>query len=111
LAVESKAAQRFVQWVLRAGLVVACGAFVVGLVLAIATGEHAAEPVRLAKVFAADTLADRCLAIGLVVLAFTPVVRVMSLVVIWAIERDRRFVIVGLVVIAVLAAAMFGGHG
>jgi uncharacterized membrane protein len=44
-------------------------------------------------------------------LALTPVVRVLSLVVIYAIERDRKFTIVALVVVAVLAAAILSGHG
>ena len=108
---ESHAVYRVVQWVLRAGLIVACAALATGLVLALATGEYTAHSVRLAAVLAADTLADRCLACGLVVLAFTPVVRVAALVVIWAIERDRKFVVVGLVVVAVLATAILSGHG
>ena len=108
---RSHAAHRFVQWVLRAGLGVACAALVFGLVLAIVTGERVAQPVRLADLLAASTVADRCLATGLAVLAFTPVVRVLSLVVIWAVERDRRFVVVGLVVVAVLTVAIVSGRG
>jgi uncharacterized membrane protein len=111
LATESRTAHRVVQWVLRGGLAVACAALVIGLVLALATGDHLAHAVRLHDVLRAEPLSDRLLACGLVVLAFTPVVRVAALVVIWALERDRRFVLVGLAVVIVLAAAILSGRG
>ncbi|MGE5184325.1 MAG: DUF1634 domain-containing protein [Acidobacteriota bacterium] len=111
MALDSHAAHRLVQWVLRGGLALATLLLAVGLVLALASGDHTAVPVRLHDVLSEGATADRLIAIGLVLLAFTPVVRVLSLVVIWAIERDRKFVLVGLAVVAVLAAAIATGHG
>jgi hypothetical protein len=41
----------------------------------------------------------------------TPVIRVLSLVAIWTYERDRKFVIVALVVLGVLGVAIASGRG
>ncbi len=99
------------QWVLRGGLAIACVLLAVGLVIALATGERAAMPVHLHEVLSEGTTADRVIACGLLLLAMTPVVRVLSLVAIWILERDRKFVLVGLVVIAVLGTAIATGRG
>jgi uncharacterized membrane protein len=111
LADESHVAHRFVQWVLRAGLAIACVLIAIGLVIALASGEHAAAVVRFHHVLSDGTLADRVMACGLVLLAMTPAIRVLSLVAIWIVERDRRFAIVGFVVMIVLGAAILTGHG
>jgi uncharacterized protein len=111
LAVESHAAHKFVQWVLRGGLAIACALIGVGLVIALANGEHMAARVHLHALLSEGTTADRVIACGLLLLAMTPVVRVLSLVVIYALERDRRFVLVSLIVVVVLGAAIASGHG
>jgi uncharacterized membrane protein len=111
LAVDSHTAHRFVQWVLRGGLILACVLVAVGVGLAFATGEHAAAAIRLQDVVSSGTVADRIIALGLLLLALTPVVRVISLVVIYALERDRKFATVALIVVTVLAAAIASGHG
>ena len=108
---DSHAAHKFVQWVLRLGLAISCVLLAVGLAIALATGEHVAVPVRLHHLLSEGTTADRVISLGLLLLAMTPVVRVLSLVVIYTIERDRRFAVVALVVVAVLAAAILSGHG
>ena len=109
--IDSHAAHRFVQWVLRGGLAIACVLLAIGLAIALATGQHVAAPIHLHHMFSEGTVADHVIAVGLLLLAMTPVVRVLSLVVIYALERDRRFAIVALVVVAVLAAAILSGHG
>ena len=109
--VDSHAAHRFVQWVLRLGLAISCVMLAIGLGIALATGQHVAAPLRLHHILSDGTVADRVIALGLLLLAMTPVVRVLSLVVIYAIERDRKFALVALVVVAVLGAAIFSGHG
>jgi len=111
LDVDSHAAHRFVQWVLRGGLAISCALLVVGVAIALATGEYVAVPVRLHHLMSEGTVADRVIGLGLLLLAMTPVVRVLSLVVIYAVERDRKFTVVALVVVAVLAAAILSGHG
>ena len=99
------------QWILRGGLAIACALLAVGLAIAIATGERVAVAVRLHHLFAEGTVADRVIALGLLLLAMTPVVRVLSLVGIYAIERDRKFATVAFVVVVVLGAAIMSGHG
>jgi uncharacterized membrane protein len=111
LDVDSHGAHRFVQWVLRLGLALSCVLLAAGLAIALATGQHVAAPLRLHHILSDGTVADRVIALGLLLLAMTPVVRVLSLVVIYALERDRKFVIVALAVVAVLTAAILSGHG
>jgi uncharacterized membrane protein len=111
LDVDSHAAHRFVQWVLRGGLAISCVMLAIGVSIALATGEHVAAPIRLHHLLSEGTVADRVIGVGLLLLAMTPVVRVLSLVVIYAIERDRKFSLVALVVVVVLAAAILSGHG
>ena len=99
------------QWVLRGGLAIACVGIGIGLAIALATGERAAGTVRLHEVLSEGTTADRVIACGLLLLAMTPVVRVLSLVAIWLLERDKKFAVVALVVVVVLGLAIASGHG
>lgn len=100
-----------VQGVLRLGLGVSVTLMLAGLVLAVAAGEHDPVPVRLSGLASDGSVPDRLMAVGVLVLALTPVFRVVSLIVIWARERDMRFVAVGATVVVVLAAALFLGGG
>jgi len=50
-------------------------------------------------------------ALGIVVLALTPAFRVLALVGLWWRERDYRFVVVALAVVATLAASVLLGKG
>jgi uncharacterized membrane protein len=111
LAAESHAAHRFVQWVLRLGLALACVLIGIGFVIALVMGERMAAPVHLHELLSEGTTADRVIACGLLLLAMTPVIRVLSLVAIWTYERDRKFVIVALVVLVVLGVAIASGRG
>ncbi len=97
--------------VLRLGLGVSVTLMLAGLVLAIAAGEHDPVPVRLSGLASDGSVPDRLMAGGVLVLALTPVVRVVSLVVIWAKERDARFVAIGLTVVAVLVTSLLLGGG
>ena len=99
------------QWVLRVGLAIAALLMASGLVLALATGEHASAAVRLHALFSDGTFADQLIAGGLLILASTPVIRVVALVAIWVHERDRRFALAGLIVCAILATAILSGRG
>jgi uncharacterized membrane protein len=51
------------------------------------------------------------IASGLLLLIVTPVVTVITSVVAFAIERDRRFVVIALVVLAILISSMLIGKG
>ncbi len=48
---------------------------------------------------------------GVLVLAATPVVRVLALAYLWAREKDFRFMSVALAVAAILAFSMLSGKG
>ncbi|HZU85458.1 MAG TPA: DUF1634 domain-containing protein [Polyangiaceae bacterium] len=48
---------------------------------------------------------------GIVILAATPVLRVVSLLVIWSRARDWRFAIVALAVVAIVSSAAILGRG
>ena len=101
----------YVQRVLRVGLALSALLLLVGMILAIAAGQTTAGAVHTRSLLSEGTWADRIIALGLVILASTPVIRVLSLVFIWAHERDRKFVVYGSIVLAILLAAIFSGHG
>lgn len=96
---------------LRLGLGVSVTLMLAGLAFAIVSGEHDPVPVRLSGLATDGSVPDRLMAGGVLVLALTPVVRVVSLIVIWAKERDVRFVAVGVTVVAVLVTSLLLGGG
>jgi uncharacterized membrane protein len=110
-ATASHRGHLYIQWVLRGGLALAVALMMVGVVAALATGERAAGVVDLHALLAQGSVADRLIAVGLALLALTPVVRVLALVLIWLRERDRRFVVFGLIVLAILAFSIASGRG
>ncbi len=103
--------RRVVSVLLRTGLALASALIAAGLAVKLLRGDHQAVVVRLFDIGGTRALGDRLLASGVAVLALTPATRVLALVVLWAREGDRRFVVVALVVIAVLIAAAAIGHG
>jgi uncharacterized membrane protein len=108
-AAESRS-RRVVQLLLRSGLACAFMLMVAGIVVQIVDGRREAPAVRLFHIGAARR-GDALMALGVLVLAATPALRVVALLVLWARQRDRRFVAVALVVFAVLGAAIAIGHG
>ncbi len=111
IVAEEAVDRRVVAMVLRTGLAVACALMAAGLTVTLARGDRHAHVVRLFEIGGDQAVGDLLLAAGVVVLALTPAVRVLALVVLWAREGDRRFVAVALVVVAVLVAAAAFGHG
>ncbi len=77
-----------------------------GLVVDAAPGELDAASVCLGGILRDREAGDRMMAAGILVLSLTPLVRVATLIAVWAREGDRRFVAVGLAVMAVLAASL-----
>jgi uncharacterized membrane protein len=102
--------RRLVQLVLRAGLALAFVLMATGFVLRLAEGRESAPAVRLFQI-GRPSRADAIMAVGVLVLALTPAVRVLSLIVLWAHERDWRYVRVAIAVLVVLVAAALVGHG
>ncbi|MCZ7630872.1 MAG: DUF1634 domain-containing protein [Microthrixaceae bacterium] len=103
--------QRAVQLLLRIGLAVAVVLMLAGLVMKVASGSRESDGIRLFSIAAAASAADLTMALGVLVLAVTPVFRVLALVVLWTRERDWRFVAVAVAVVVVLALAVLLGHG
>jgi hypothetical protein len=105
-------ARRRIQTVLRAGLVVAVISMASGTVVHLAAGDvdvHSAAPSDLVRgrLDAGTWLA----LLGIVVLAATPVLRVLALVVTWTAGGDRRYAAVAAVVAVILAVAALTGKG
>lgn len=102
---------RVVRTVLRAGLGVSSALLVAGLVVIAITGQGRAPAVPLLHIFAEHDSGVLLAALGVLVLALTPMVRVVALVVLWSRERDWKFVAVAVAVVLVLAAAVMLGGG
>jgi uncharacterized membrane protein len=103
---------RTVQRVLQSGLALAVALLLLGLGLKLAAGDHRAPAVQLLEIFDAHLpLGDRVMALGALVLAATPVVRVLLLILLWVRERDWRFVAVAVAVLATLGLAVALGGG
>ena len=102
----------WVQRLLRGGLALSVVLMAVGLAVQLASGSRYAAPVRMFDVADANvTTGARLMALGILVLAFTPVLRVLALVLLWAKERDWRFVGVAVVVAVTLGLAIALGGG
>ena len=100
-----------VKVVLRTGLGLALAALLAGLVVQLAAGNHQAVNVRMFDLFAPRPVGERIMAIGVLLLTLTPACGVLSVLLSWIRERDRVYVGVGLVVVAVLSAAVLVGFG
>ena len=95
--------------VLRFGLAGALVLLLTGLVAQLVTGRHLAVDVRMFDLFGAPSIGEALMGLGVLILALTPVARILSLLVSWWGERDRTFAGVAVVVLVVLLAAMLVG--
>lgn len=100
-----------VQRLLQGGLVLSAAAMLTGLIFGLATAARAAPAVPLFDLLATRSAADTLMAVGVLALAVTPVLRVLSLLVLWARARDWRFAAVALLVVLLLSSAVLLGHG
>lgn len=103
--------QRAVQLLLRVGLAASVMMMLTGLVMKVVSGSRHSDGIRLFSMADAASVADATMAIGVLVLAVTPVFRVVALIVLWTRERDWRFVAVAVTVVVVLGLAVLLGHG
>lgn len=108
---ENHRVQRIVQRLLRIGLALSVLLMLVGLVMKIASGSRHSSGVKLFSLTAAGSTPDLVMAVGVLVLATTPAFRVIALVVLWARERDWRFVTVASTVVVTLSFAVLLGRG
>lgn len=103
---------RLVQLLLQSGLAISALLMLAGLVVQLASGAHGAVSVKMFEIATAKVgTGTRLMALGILVLAFTPVFRVLMLVGLWTRERDWRFVGVAMTVVVVLAIAIAAGGG
>ena len=100
-----------VKMVLRTGLLLALATLGTGLAIQLASGQHRAVGVHMFDLLAPRSLGERVMAVGVLVLTLTPAGGVLSVVLSWVRERDRPYVGVGVLVVAVLAAAVVVGLG
>lgn len=100
-----------VKIVLRTGLVLALLVLFSGLVVQLASGHDVAVQVRMFDLFAPRSTGERIMAVGVLLLALTPAMGVLSLLVRWIGERDRVYVGVGVIVVVELSAAVLIGLG
>jgi uncharacterized membrane protein len=101
---------RPIQGVLRGGLALSVLAMAAGLVVRAASGRTDAPALSLFHLFDGDLGLSLC-GLGVLVLALTPALRVLVLLALWVREKDFRFVLVALVVLATLGAAVALGKG
>jgi uncharacterized membrane protein len=111
LRADLNADARFIARLLRAGLVVALVAMLVGVVLATRSGVIHVERVKPFDASMFDDAGAAVAMLGILALAATPALRVVALIVIWIRERDRRFAITACVVALVLVLAALLGRG
>lgn len=106
----ARLSQRWVQKALQLGLVLAVLLMLSGLTLHMISGQ---VQVRAIPLFEMNrfSLADQLLAFGVLILALTPVVRVLTLALLWSKQKDWKFAAVAAVVLAVLTVSiLLGGH-
>ena len=104
--------RKSVQLLLRAGLALSGTLMTAGFALQFAHDALRSQGFAPRDLFAASLpLGERLMGAGILVLAATPAVRVIALLLLWTRERDFRFVAVALAVIATLSAAIALGGG
>ncbi len=108
-AAESDELHKYVGYTLRGGIVLSACLLTAGLVVRLASGIDDAPAAR-PWTFEGD-LGFVLSTLGVTVLALTPALRVLALVVLWARERDWRFVAVALAVVATLSVGVVLGRG
>ena len=107
----AETAARRVQAIYRVGLALGAGLILAGWIWALVREQTAVVSPRLGALLTTGSIADRAVGLGVLFLAVTPVAVVIDLVGSWWREGDRRFALVGAMVIAVLVLAVSFGHG
>lgn len=102
---------RIIQILLRYGLLAAAALMLAGVIVKVSSGDDFDPAVSFSGMFSSGIdLADRLMAIGVLVLALTPAARVAALLVLWTLQRDRRFAITAGVVLCVLVLSVVIGY-
>jgi uncharacterized membrane protein len=91
--------------VMRGGLAIAAVLLIIGSLLELLTGAPA-DAVRATQLLSDPRIGDRVLMLGVLVLALTPILQVLVLLVGWIRVHDYRYAAVAAGVIALLAAGI-----
>ena len=104
--------RRRVQLPLRIGLALSFVLMLAGIIIKFSGGQHEATAVKMFSIFGTGlSLGDQVMALGILVLAATPALRVLTLLILWIEEKGRRFAGVAAVVLVVLGIAIALGGG
>jgi uncharacterized membrane protein len=104
--------RKVVQFLLRFGLGLSVLMMLTGLVISLSSGETTATPVEMKSLFGAGlTFGNRLMGTGVLLLALTPVLRVLMLIYLWYREKDWKFAIIALIVFATLMVSISLGGG
>lgn len=100
-----------VQPILRWGMVLSLGLMFTGLVLGMITGVDSVEVLPLERIPGAllDLDPQALLSLGIVLLIATPLARVFGALCVFVQERDGKFILITLAVLAAVAAAVLIG--
>jgi hypothetical protein len=102
--------RRVVRGVLLAGLILGMLLVAAGLLLALAEGETVARAFTPGRGMADHGIAPALIGGGILVLAATPIVRVLALIGVFARRRDLRFAVVAGTVALLLAVGVILGR-
>ena len=83
--------RRFIQALLRASLTLSAALMTVGLVIWSSSNQATARAVTLDRLFSTLDTGNRLMLAGIALLAITPALRVLALLVLWVRERAWRF--------------------
>jgi uncharacterized membrane protein len=105
-------------WILRGGVTLSTAIILTGLLLLFHPGGLSGHvpgsfPSTLEQVWSGilNLQPQAVIALGLLLLIATPVITVTASAVAFAVERDRRYVIISLIVLAILLTSLFIGRG
>ncbi len=116
---EDKVLSNIIGWLLQAGVLVSSGIIVIGLILLLLSPGGLSAVVINRFPHTAASVWDGLVALqpqsvitlGLLLLIATPVLRVAVSVIAFALERDRRYVVITLIVLAILIIGFLFGRG
>ena len=101
--------RRFIQMLLRATLTLSALLMIAGLSVWIGANQDVARAATPGDLFSGLDKGDRLMLAGIVILAITPALRVLALLLLWVRERAWRFVATSALVLILLGVALVAG--
>ena len=103
--------RRFIQILLRASLTASAALMTTGIVIWSASDQATARAATPARLFSRLDTGNRLMLAGIALLAITPALRVLALLVLWVRERAWRFAATSALVLILLGIALWVGGG